>query len=259
LRVGTESTNYHITQRDLPASQACHPLLSSYASIHPPSNATTPVRQWYQVTRVAAGPWELPTSYQPSTPPSQTSPQHSPLPNTPSRPRHQYHQSSSRAFGNCLLLANRQWISDNHIIITIRPTPFDPIPPIQTSPQHSPHHPTLHHDQGINTTKVAAGPLGTAYFLPIANGFPTTTSSSPSDRHHPTRPDIPDDDHEYDKDFNQQPSSSRAAGNCLLPVQPPPRPPATHSDTALPPKPLFPTNKLAARPFDTAEASALAN
>ena len=62
LRVGTESTNYHITQRDLPASQACHPLLSSYASIHPPSNANTPVRQWYQVTRVAAGPWELPTS-----------------------------------------------------------------------------------------------------------------------------------------------------------------------------------------------------
>jgi hypothetical protein len=244
LRVGTESTNNHITQRDLPASLT--PLLFSYALLHPPSNANNPVRQWYQPAQVAAGPRELPTSYQLSTPPIQTSPQHSPSPNTPSRQRHQYHHSSSRAFGNCLLLTScRHRPSKLHL--------------------NTHHHPTLHHDKGINTTIVAAGPLGTAYFLPIANGFPTTTSSSPSDRHHPTdtiRPtpsDTPDDDHDYDQDFNQQPSSSRAAGNCLLPVQPPPRLPATHPDTALPPKPLFPTSKLAARPFNTAEASALAN
>jgi hypothetical protein len=130
LRVGTESTNNHITQRDLPASLT--PLLFSYALLHPPSNANNPVRQWYQPAQVAAGPRELPTSYQLSTPPIQTSPQHSPSPNTPSRQRHQYHHSSSRAFGNCLLLANRQWIPDNHIIITIRPTPSDRHHPTDT-------------------------------------------------------------------------------------------------------------------------------
>jgi hypothetical protein len=142
LLVGTESTNNHITQGALPARQVniCSPLT---LFTRPPFTANTPVRQRYQAILVAAGPWELPTSYQPSTPPDQTSPQHPPPSSTASRPRHQDHHSSSRA-------------------------------------------------------------LGTAYFLPFADGFPTTTSSSPSDRHHPTRFDTPDDEHGYNLDFNTQ-------------------------------------------------------
>jgi hypothetical protein len=54
--------------------------------------------------------------------------------------------------------------------------------------------------------------------------------------------------------------------NCLLTVLSQDQQTNTHrdhmrppSDTALPPKPLFPTNKLAALPFNTAEVSAPTN
>jgi hypothetical protein len=175
LRVGTESTNHHITQGALPARQVnlCSPLTPF---TRPPFTANTPARQRYQTILVAAGPWELPTSYQPSTPPDQTSPQHPPPSNTTSRPRHQQYQSSSRA-------------------------------------------------------------LGTAYFLPVADGFPTATSSSPSDRHHPTRPRHPRRRPRVHKDFNHHTSSSRAAENCLLPVLSHQQQTNTHRDTPATPNP----------------------
>jgi hypothetical protein len=186
------------------ASQPSQPLLSS-CFLHPLTTRhqrrqSPPIRPTTVSSHSSSSrEWELPTSYQPSTPPSQTSPH---------------------------------------------------------------HHPTHHHDQSIKTI-VAAGP----WELPTPCQSPMD-SRQPHHDHHPTdtiRPDTtpPTTTTSTNKDFNHQPNSSRAAGNCLLPVlsqgstdQHPPRPPATHPDTALPPKPLFPTNKLAARPFDTAEASA---
>jgi hypothetical protein len=186
LRVGTESTNHHITQGALPARRGnLYSLLTLF--IRPPFTTNTPVRQRYQAIIVAAGPWELPTSYQPSTPPDQTSPQHPPPSNTTSRPRHQDHRSSIRA-------------------------------------------------------------LGPAYFLPVADGFPTTTSSSPSD---PTR--HPNDDHEYNKDFNHHPSSSRAAGNCLLPVLSQDQ----HTETHLRPTPRHRSAAAASVPDQQADRTTL--
>jgi hypothetical protein len=196
LRVETGSTNHHITQGALPARQVnlCSPLtLFTWPSF----TANTPVRQRYQAILVAAGPLELPTSYQPSTPPDQTSPQH----------------------------------------------------------------PTRHREQGIKTIRVAAGP----WELPTSCQSPMD-SRPPHHHHHPTdttRPDPTPRRRPRVQQGLQHPSSSRAAGNCLLPVlsqnqhtEIQLRP--TH-DTALPPQPLFPTNKLAARPFNTAEASAPTN
>ena len=61
LRVGTEWTNYHITQRALPTRQV------DLCSLHhqPATHFQSSRRQCYQATLVAAGPWELPTPYQP--------------------------------------------------------------------------------------------------------------------------------------------------------------------------------------------------
>ncbi|KAM0695102.1 hypothetical protein Q7P36_005458 [Cladosporium allicinum] len=119
---------------------------------------------------------------------------------------------------------------------TARPTsPPQHPPPLNTSPRPR-------HQDHQSSSKA----LGTAYFLPFAH--PTTTTSSPSDRHHPTdtiRP-TPSDRH-----HPTRPDTPRR--------RPQPNPPEIQlrpiTDTALPPQPLFPTNKLAARLFNTAEAS----
>ena len=75
--------------------------------------------------------------------------------------------------------------------------------------------------------------------MPITDGFPTATSSSPPDRHNSPRHDTPTTTTSTNEDFNHQASSSRAAGNCLLPVLSQDQQTNTHRDHLRPiPTPL---------------------